>query len=396
MPSTPTRPSADTSLHDRLNALRKSSTPGPAPLFSSPAPTGTPDTPPKSPISTKVAPPETDLAARFRDLTPTPKRTYDALKGAWMGDDDDDNKDRNGGADGDDDDDDGNEEDDKTLEELLMELGEGKGDEWGFASGSAGDAAQGKKDIGRLLLEARRALPEGQESDEVRQYRDGVKSALEDSKAIVAQGNGRGQDLDDEHENIGEEDDREGTKEEDEETEADKYVQQVLDELEMQKKHGDHGERDESDDEAGLSLPSAPTDLPPTPAKDGVAADEESDVDKGLAARFASLGLSKASAGDSNNNNGLDLPSAPSFNPTKKPANITKSLPKSNLPNYTDEDIDSWCCICNEDAAVRCLGCDGDLYCNGCWQEGHGDGPGQETGHKAVLYSRGSVPAAAA
>ncbi|CAG8601176.1 9699_t:CDS:2, partial [Scutellospora calospora] len=34
-----------------------------------------------------------------------------------------------------------------------------------------------------------------------------------------------------------------------------------------------------------------------------------------------------------------------------------------------DDDPDSWCCICNEDAIVKCNGCDGDLYCQECFQE---------------------------
>jgi len=44
-----------------------------------------------------------------------------------------------------------------------------------------------------------------------------------------------------------------------------------------------------------------------------------------------------------------------------------------------------WCCICNDDATLRCCDCDDDLYCERCFREGHQQF--QLFNHKYVLYT---------
>ena len=60
----------------------------------------------------------------------------------------------------------------------------------------------------------------------------------------------------------------------------------------------------------------------------------------------------------------LALPSTPTTTPSTR-------KPTSKPPGFSDQDIDTWCIICCANATVKCFGCDSDLYCWGCWKEGH-------------------------
>ncbi|KAH0388585.1 hypothetical protein KCU92_g695, partial [Aureobasidium melanogenum] len=305
-------PDSDDTLLARLNALRKSPI-----TFSKTHSLDLPSTPQRTTDS--------DLTARFRSLTPNSTIT------SPLPDAEDTQH---------------NDEDDRTIEELLQDLG--PEEQWSV------DRDEGER-IRDLMAEAKSALPAEDNKEEENKDMD-----LEVGVA------GPEHDDEDEEQKEVDEDKRD-------EEEADDYVQRVLAELALEKKYGGPEEEEEeqadekrADDDNELSLPSAPTELPSSPAPD-----QDANIDDALSARFASL----------------SLPGVPSFNPAKKPVNIQKSV-KSNLPKYTDEDMESWCCICNEDATVKCMGCDGDLYCQECWREGHGNGPGQERGHRALAYAK--------
>ncbi|XP_051244043.1 abscission/NoCut checkpoint regulator [Dicentrarchus labrax] len=58
---------------------------------------------------------------------------------------------------------------------------------------------------------------------------------------------------------------------------------------------------------------------------------------------------------------------------SKKPAPKSRISPAAvaHQPSDSDEEELPWCCICNQDATLRCHTCDGDLYCNRCFREGH-------------------------
>ncbi|KAF4592155.1 zinc finger, FYVE domain containing protein [Ophiocordyceps camponoti-floridani] len=123
-------------------------------------------------------------------------------------------------------------------------------------------------------------------------------------------------------------------------------------------------------------LPSLPSTLPSPPLHSAPQPSQD------LANRLAALRL------PSETPTPPSLPSVPSTQPSSSAAPAPRRL--TSRYGYTDDDVDSWCTVCLEDATLRCLGCDDDPYCHGCWLEMHRGpaAPFDHASHKAVQFTR--------
>ncbi|OAR02850.1 hypothetical protein LLEC1_04643 [Akanthomyces lecanii] len=147
--------------------------------------------------------------------------------------------------------------------------------------------------------------------------------------------------------------------------------------------HGDNT------DAADLGLPSVPSDPQDLPSSPGTGAKQRRPDLDDMTARMAALRAPSHNTdggGDDDEGGGsFGLPDVPTSRPSSKPIQRLQTRTK-----YTDDDVDSWCTVCLEDATLRCLGCDDDVYCARCWREMH-VGPAaafDDRSHRAVQFTR--------
>ncbi|XP_029426126.1 abscission/NoCut checkpoint regulator isoform X2 [Nannospalax galili] len=97
--------------------------------------------------------------------------------------------------------------------------------------------------------------------------------------------------------------------------------------------------------------------------------DSDKDEDEEKAIQRVMQQLTKEAALDEAS--GFNIPVVPAPRPQVQPCRTeTKAQSLTPTPEPEEEEL-PWCCICNEDATLRCVGCDGDLYCGRCFREGH-------------------------
>lgn len=74
------------------------------------------------------------------------------------------------------------------------------------------------------------------------------------------------------------------------------------------------------------------------------------------------------------------------LNYTEEEKELMESIPKPPKDMGDLEEL-PWCTICNENAKIRCLDCDGELYCKACFREIHHDDEDYRS-HKTKEYQK--------
>ncbi|KIW65527.1 hypothetical protein PV04_07781 [Phialophora macrospora] len=341
---------SDQDLLARLNALKKSAVSFEQTSFQSPIGKGTPLTTGSSPARALG----TDLLSRWKSLGGSPSTTQPEQSEPSTE----------------------KPEDEKTVEELLADLG--PSDAWEIEKSEEDQVADLLKSAKSALEDATNRGGEHSNTEEVDRIGDSPTSTrlpVIDVSVFKPEPEDDIETAD----NVGLSKSKDTL-----DQEADELLARILDEVKHEPPEGREGnasEPDNDDDEhsSDVQVPtskpdstSPALDLPSTPSKlpDLVLPPEQSTQDDELASRLA----------------GLSLPSVPvGVKSAKKPATTKSSI------GYTDEEIDTWCIICSDNATLQCIGCDGDLYCTNCWIEGHrGEAAGaEERRHKAVQFVKG-------
>lgn len=396
--------SPESTLSDRLRSLRNTSV-SPS-VSSSLAPDRAVPNPPRSP---RAALPQQDKTSKDTLFPATPTTLSKISDTRALEDENQDDPLRNATM---------SNLDDKTLDELLADLG--IEDEWKLGDDEPDEVrnllSEAKSLGGSVVAKADSDLLRRKTEFE-KQHSDDGKARAEWKKDDLSKGIDFSvfKTLDDEdEEDEGDEDDKDIVKwkvtnardsveqkkkrDTEEDEEADEIVRRMLDEVALEPKTPPRSlsppppppppkdnlppkKQDANNStENPFTLPSAPTQLPQISQPQGTSI-EDTTVDADLAARLSAL------SGLSTNN--LGMPSAPSFKPSENQKKETYGG-LNKYEKFTSDDIESWCVICSEDATVVCHGCDGDLYCAGCWKEGHmgSDAGVEERGHKWSRYKR--------
>ena len=258
--------------------------------------------------------------------------------------------------------------DDSTLQGLLEDVGADDS----FAAAAVepqADTGPSDEQVKALLEELSRSVPQN-EASPTKGPHDEQDDGSDDSD-----GDGMRRDVDDVMAKFKDEaeldkaretepaDTHEGNEEEDEEEDQ-----------------SQQGETTSSD--TNLTLPSVPTET----SQDQPSSSTQPTSMASITARLSALRTASSSS-DPDPDASLSLPSVPSSRPHAADKPVKRLTSRTG---YTDDDVDGWCTVCLEDAALRCLGCDDDPYCVRCWREMH-VGPAaafDDRSHKAVYLHR--------